>query len=482
MTEAERVIGRAAEKRLLDTALASKDPELIAIYGRRRVGKTYLVREHLKRNLVFEVTGIHDQGLAVQLANFHTALRRSNPALPLIQPRSWLEAFELLRHCLDQPGPRRGKRVLFFDEFPWLATRKSGFVAAFEHFWNDYASRRRDVAIVVCGSAAAWMIRNVVNARGGLHNRLTRRMRLEPFHLGEVRQYLHYRKVRWDQRQTVLAYMAFGGIPHYLNLIRPGQSAAQCIDAECFRTEGLLRGEYDNLYAALFEAYEVHEAIVRTLATTRTGMVRDRLIAKARLTSGGGVTKAIEELALSGFIAETVALDKKSKGSVWRLSDEFSAFYWHWMRSKNSSKSWLRESSGRRYESWCGYAFESLCFKHASAIRSAIGIADVQAQLASWRYAAMPGSDDEGAQIDLLLDRADGCINLCEIKYSSGPYVITKGYAEELRRKLRVFRERSGRKQTLFLTMITPEGVKPNRYSEELVTNQVVLNDLFAAK
>jgi hypothetical protein len=211
-------------------------------------------------------------------------------------------------------------------------------------------------------------------------------------------------------------------------------------------------------------------------------MVRDQLIAKARLTSGGGVTKAIEELALSGFIAETVALDKKSKGSVWRLSDEFSAFYWHWMRSKNFSKSWLRESSGRRYESWCGYAFESLCFKHASAIRSAIGIADVQAQLASWRYAAMPGSDDEGAQIDLLLDRADGCINLCEIKYSSGPYVITKGYAEELRRKLRVFRERSGRKQTLFLTMITPEGVKPNRYSEELVTNQVVLNDLFAAK
>lgn len=482
MVTIEQVIGRVAEKRLLDVAIASKDPELIAVYGRRRVGKTYLIREHLKRNLVFEVTGIHDQKMTVQLANFHTALRRSFPMIPLLQPRSWLEAFELLRSCLEQLDSTQGKRVLFFDEFPWLATRKSGFVPAFENFWNTYASRRRDLAIVVCGSAAAWMIRNVVNARGGLHNRLTRRIRLEPFHLSEVQQYLQYRKIRWDQRQTVLAYMAFGGIPHYLNLIRPGQSAAQCIDAECFKPEGMLRGEYRNLYAALFESYEIHEAIVRTLSSTWTGLTRDQLIAKAQLSSGGGVTKAIEELSLSGFITETVALDKKSKGSVWRISDEFSVFYWHWMQSKGSTNSWLRQSSGRRYESWCGYAFESLCLKHVKAIQAAIGIADVQADVASWRYHAKPGSDEEGAQIDLLIDRADRCINICEIKYSSEPYVVTKSYAEELRRKLRVFAQRSGRTQTLFLTMITPEGIKPNRYTEELVTNQVLMADLFAKK
>jgi hypothetical protein len=478
----EKVIGREAEKRLLDHALTSRDPELIAVFGRRRVGKTYLIREYLRRNLVFEVTGIHDQSMSMQLANFHTALRRSFPELPMVQPRSWLEAFELLRGCLEQLDSTEGKKVLFFDEFPWLATRKSGFVPAFENFWNTYASRRRDLAVVVCGSAAAWMIRNVVNARGGLHNRLTRRIRLEPFQLNEVQQYLQYRKIRWDQRQTVIVYMAFGGIPHYLNLIRPGQSATQCIDDECFQPEGMLRSEYSNLYAALFESYEIHEAIVKNLASTWTGLTRDQLIARAGLSSGGGVTKAIEELALSGFITETVALDKKSKGSVWRISDEFSVFYWHWMQSKTSTQNWLKMSSGRRYESWCGYAFESLCLKHSNAIRAALGIAEVQTNVASWRYAAKSGAEEEGAQIDLLFDRADRCINLCEIKYSTGAYVVTKSYAEELRRKIRVFAQRSGRKETLFLTMITPDGIKPNRYTEELVTNQVLLKDLFGKK
>jgi uncharacterized protein len=481
MAKIDQVIGRSAEKRVLDTVLASKDPELIAVYGRRRVGKTFLIREHMKPHLVFEVVGLHDQSTAIQLANFQASLRQAFPIVPLVQPKSWLEAFELLRHCLEQPTRGKGKRVIFFDEFPWLATRKSGFVAAFEIFWNSYASRQRDLAVVVCGSAAAWMIRNLVNARGGLYNRLTRRIRLEPFRLNEVQQYLHHRKIRWDQRQIALAYMAFGGIPHYLNLIQPGQSAAQCIEAECFLSEGMLRNEYQNLYAALFESYATHEAIVKVLATSWAGLTRDQVLVKAQLASGGGVTKAVEELQLSGFVTETFSLDKKTKGSLQRLTDEFSVFYWHWMHSASATNSWLRKSSSRRYQAWCGYAFESMCFKHLQAIRGAIGIGDVETEAASWRHVAKARTDEEGAQIDLLLDRADHCINICEIKFSDKPYVISKSYAQALERKLRVFRERSGRDQTLFLTIITPQGIKPNRYSAELVTNEVVLSDFFAA-
>ncbi|MBL8819147.1 MAG: AAA family ATPase [Planctomyces sp.] len=480
MARSEKVIGRVDEKRVLDVVLASRDPELVAVYGRRRVGKTFLIREHMKQHLVLEVVGMHDQGTAVQLANFLMSLRNAFPAVPLVQPRTWLEAFELLRHCLEQPTQIKGKRVIFIDEFPWMASRKSGFVAAFENFWNYYASRHRDLAVIVCGSAAAWMIRNVVNARGGLHNRLTRRILLEPFRLDEVQQYLQYRRIPWDQRQIVMVYMAFGGIPHYLNLIQPGQSAAQCIEAECFRSEGMLRNEYRNLYAALFESYATHEAIVKVLATSWIGLTRDQVLARAHLSSGGGVTKAIEELQLSGFVTETFSLDKKSKGSLLRLTDEFSVFFWHWMHSTAAANSWLRQSSGRRYETWCGYAFESLCFKHLHAIRGAIGIADVETQAASWRYVGKTATDEEGAQIDLLLDRADQCINICEIKFSDKPFVISKSYAQSLERKLRVFRHRSGRHQTLFLTMITPQGIVPNRYSAELVTNEVVLNDLFA--
>jgi uncharacterized protein len=475
----EQVIGRTAEKLVLDGVLASTDPELVAVYGRRRVGKTYLIREYLKPQLVLEVVGMHDQSMAIQLANFQAALRQAFPQVPLLQPSNWLEAFELLRQCLEQPGPIKGKRVIFFDEFPWLATRKSNFLSCFENFWNGYASRQRDLAVIICGSAAAWMIRNVVQSRGGLHNRLTRRIRLEPFRLPEVQQYLEYRKIRWDQRQIVLAYMALGGIPHYLNLIRPGQSAAQCIEAECIRPEGMLRNEYHSLFAALFESYTTHEAIVKVLATSWAGLTRDQVLAKARLRSGGGVTRAIEELQLAGFITETSSLDKKTKGSSLRLTDEFSVFYWHWMHSATAANHWLRQTAGRRYDAWCGYAFESICFKHLDAVRRAIGIADVETQAASWRFVPRSGTDEEGAQIDLLLDRADRCMNICEIKFSDKPFVITKSYAETLERKLRVFRQRMGKPRTLFLTMITPHGVVQNRYSEDLVTNQVLLKDLF---
>ena len=348
---------------------AAGDPELLAVYGRRRVGKTFLIREHLKDRIVFEVAGMHEQSTSSQLAGFHAALRRAFPNVASVQPRTWLDAFEILRTCLDQSSKSKHKRVVFFDEFPWLATRKSNFLAAFENFWNDYA--------------------------------------------------------------------------------------------------------------ALFENYQTHETIVKTLAASNSGLTRDQLIEKSQLTSGGGVTKAIEELALSGFLTETLALDKKAKSSLLRLTDEFSVFYWDWMHSNTAANSWMRQATSRRYEAWCGYAFESICFKHLQQIQRGLGIADVGAHVASWHYSAKKGSQEEGAQIDLLLDRADHCIDLCEIKFSDKPFTITKSYAESLARKIRVFRERSGRHQTLFLTMITPYGVVANRYSEQLVTKQVTLSDLF---
>jgi hypothetical protein len=482
LSKSQNIIGRVAEKSVLDRVLSSRDPELVALYGRRRVGKTFLVREHLKDYIVFEVAGIHDQSTGSQLAGFHAALRRSFPNIASVQPTNWLDAFEILRSCLEAQAKQKRKQVVFFDEFPWFATRKSNFLAAFDHFWNSYASRRRDLAVVICGSAAAWMIRNIVNARGGLHNRLTHRMRLEPFHLHEVELYLQSRKIHWDRKQLTSLYMAFGGIPHYLNLIRTGQSASECIDAECFRPEGMLRSEYHNLYAALFESYQTHEAIVKTLAMSHSGLTRDQLIERTNLTSGGGFTKAIEELVLSGFVTETHALDKKTKSSLLRLTDEFSVFYWDWMHSNTAANSWMRQATSRRYESWCGCSFESVCFKHLKQLQIALGIADVDTHVASWRYSPKKNSKEEGAQIDLVLDRADQCIHLCEIKFADKPFTITKSYAELLERKLRVFHQYSGRRQTVFLTLITPYGLSPNRYSEQLVAKQVTLKDLFVSK
>ena len=482
MVEEQLIVSRHEERAELDLALTSPGAELVAVYGRRRVGKTFLIRQHFRNQMLFETVGLNDGNLARQLANFHHSLRTAFPQMTSILPKNWLEAFELLRTALAQSAPpsKKAKRVLFFDEFPWMETRGSGFVAAFEAFWNQYASERRDLIVIICGSAAAWMVQRVLRAKGGLHNRLTRRLRLTPFSLGETQEFLQSRGVQLDAFQIALTYMAIGGIPHYLNHIRPGKSAAQNIEALCFRPTGMLREEYDSLLSALFDRDSMHQAIVKALATSWQGLLRDQLIKKAKLTSGGRVSKAIEELVLSGFVQETTAWNKKTKEAVYRLVDEFSVFYWAWMAGAADDDRWMQLATGKRYDSWCGYSFENLCFRHLHQLKQALGISGIQTSTGTWRYQS--ADDSPGAQIDLLIERADRCFNLVEAKFSTNRYVITKAYAEELAQKIQVFRERTKVTKPIFLTLITPHGIAPNRHSIGLSIAEVTLSDLLTGR
>ena len=480
MNERLPIVGRKDERSELDLALKSPNAELIAVYGRRRVGKTFLIRQHFRDHLIFESVGLHDGNLARQLLNFHSSLRQAFPQMTTLPPRSWLEAFELLRESLERNFKvTKSKRVLFFDEFPWMETRGSGFVAAFEAFWNQYASLRRDLIVVACGSAAAWMVQRVIRAKGGLHNRLTRRMRLMPFNLGETDEFLRMKGIQLDPFQIAQIYMAIGGIPHYLNHIRAGKSAAQNIESLCFRSTGMLREEYESLLTALFDRDSMHQTIVKVLATSWQGLVRDELIKKAKLTSGGRLTQAIEDLVLSGFVQETAAWNKKTKETVYRLVDEFSIFYWTWMHSATADTQWMQIATGKRFDSWCGYAFENLCFKHLHQIKRTLGISGIQTSAGTWRHIS---SDSEpGAQIDLLIERADRCFNLVEAKFSMHPYVITKAYAAELQSKINVFRAKARVTNPIFLTLITPFGVELNRNSVGLSLEQLTLADLIAS-
>ncbi len=454
MKEKTQIVGRRDERLELDLALRSHSAELIAVYGRRRVGKTFLIREHYRDHVIFEAVGLHDGSLARQLANFYAGLRQAFPTLITLAPKNWLDAFELLRAALDQNVPPTStKHVLFFDEFPWMETRRSGFVAAFENFWNQYASQRRDLIVVVCGSAAAWMVNRVIRAKGGLHNRLTRRLRLLPFSLGETREFLNSRGIQLDAFQVAQIYMAIGGIPHYLNHIRPGKSAAQNIEWLCFRPTGMLREEYDSLLTALFDRDSMHQHIVKALAKSWKGLMRDELIQQAKLTSGGRITQALEDLVLSGFVQETAAWNKKTKDTVYRLVDEFSIFYWTWMVNAKSDVQWMQMATGKRFDSWCGYAFENLCFKHLDQIKRSLGISGIQTSAGTWRHQS--SGSETGAQIDLLIERADRCFNLVEAKFSLHPYVITKAYAQEIQNKVNVFREKTKLTRPIFITMIT---------------------------
>jgi hypothetical protein len=478
------VIGRKDEQEKFSKALASGESEFVAVYGRRRVGKTFLIREFFGQAIRFELTGMQGVSLRDQLVNFAGALAKAKGLSETLQPpASWQEAFvQLERHIESLGAPAKGsKHVVFLDELPWLDTPRAKFCAALEHFWNSWASKRCDMLLVVCGSAASWMVQNLVEAKGGLHNRVTRKIRLLPFTLGETRAFLRSRGVDLTDYQVIELFMALGGVPHYLKMAEPGWSAAQIIDRTCFHPQGELRTEFDKLYASLFDKPDEHLALVKSLAKKPSGLTRTELLAAAGLPSGGTATRRLDELAESGFIQMSVPFGRREKDALIRLADEFSLFHHAWIAPLGKKPAhdghWLKQRGTPRWRAWSGYAFEGACLKHASRIKVALGIGGVQTTESPWRHT---GSETApGAQIDLLIDRADDTISLCEMKFSEGLFTIDKSYAGELRQKRDTFRRITGTRKNLFLTLVTTFGIADNAHAKELVANSVLADELF---
>jgi AAA+ ATPase superfamily predicted ATPase len=472
------IIGRKEEMKILQSAISTKESELIAVYGRRRIGKTYLIRNFYEDRLAFELTGMNDGSLKAQLLQFSKAFQKATKSpLPLMSPQSWTEAFTALEQMLGSLDKRK-KSVVFFDEFPWLNSRKSGFLGAFDHFWNTWASRQSHLIVVICGSAASWMIDNIVNAKGGLHNRITRSIRLLPFSLSETKAYLQSLSVHLDHYQILQVYMALGGVPHYLRNIERGQSATQALNKICFAKSGALREEFNNLYQSLFEHADNHIRIVRALSKVPKGLTRQEIIDACGLTSGGGATDLLNELEQSGFIQSAIPYKKTSREAIYRPTDEFSLFYIRFMDGVKISgnEMWTQISSTNAYKIWCGMSFEAICLKHIPQIKKALGILGIHGEESPWRYRGTKTSS--GTQIDLLIDRVDRTINICEMKFYTHEFIIDKTYANELDRKLGVFREQTRTKKSLFLTIITTYGVKSNEYSNRLIQNNLRM-DLF---
>jgi uncharacterized protein len=425
--------------------------------------------------------------LADQLANFADSLKKgTGTQIPYKIPGSWREAFQQLQLFLDAgPEIKKGaKRVVFLDELPWLNTPRSNFLGALQHFWNMYGSKRKDLILVVCGSAASWMIRQVVRSKGGLHNRLTRQIRLLPFTLAETREYLYSRGMKNLSNYSILQiYMSFGGVPYYLSLIEPGLSPAQVIDSICFSENGPLRFEYDQLYRSLFEASGQHLTVVEFLAKKRTGFSRMEILDGIGMKSGGTATDIFEELEESGFIGSYIPFGKKANDALYRLTDEFSLFHHYWIKPLGKQKPgtdyWMTRQTQPRYKSWAGYSFEGISLKHIRELKTALGIAKVATGESPWRHKPTAGAEGSGVQIDLLIDRADGIINLCEMKFYSSEYTVDAGYARELRRKIELFKEQTGARKSIFLTLITTFGVKENTHSTELEVIDLPADVLF---
>ena len=468
-----KLIGRKSELSILMTALKSNRSELIAIYGRRRVGKTFLIQKAYKNSIQFEFSGIHKAPLNQQLKNFHLTLSAKNAHFK--KPSDWIEAFHQLSQYIDTLRTRK-KKVIFIDEFPWLDTRKSNFLSVFDNFWNSYASKRDDLVVVICGSAASYMVKNIIKSTGGLHNRLTNKIRLAPFNLYETEQLLKYNQVKFSRYDILQIYMTMGGIPHYLEKISQGESVSQALDRICFDKNGFLRTEFDNVFVSLFDQHDNHEAIIRTLASVRKGLTRNEVLIKSKVKSGGTLTKTLQELEESGFIEKYIAY-KGTKDAIYRLTDEYSLFYIKYIEKTRPSSSgvWNKMHGQQSFKIWSGFSFETICIKHIEQIKEGLKISGINAIHGSW----IEKNSQNSAQVDLLIDRDDNVINLCEIKFYNTKYAINKKYANEIAKKAHAFISATKTKKNVFVTFITSYGLTSNQYSKQHVQSELTMDTLF---
>lgn len=484
----EQIIGREREQGLLVELMRSKKAEFIAVYGRRRVGKTYLIKNFMDAQscVFFHVTGLQKGSSTDQLEEFARQIGNTFYQSPSIIPRKrWKDAFEDLTRAIEEV-PKNKTVTLFFDEFPWMATPRSRLLTALELYWNRYWVFDKRIKLIICGSATSWIIEKVINNRGGLHNRVTRTIHLKPFALHETESYLKAQKINLTHRQILDLYTVLGGVPLYWSYVKKGRSAHQCIDELCFQGDGPLVKEFGRLFESLFEDPKPYTDLIRIIAKHRYGIGQSDLISKSKLPDGGTTVKRLHQLEEAGFIISLVPYGHKGKGVYYLLDDEYSLFYLSWIEpnlktiSKKSSNKgfWLSQSKHASWKTWSGYAFESTCYKHIDQIRRALDI-DPGSIVGTWRYVPRAKEKRKGAQIDLLFDRPDETITLCEIKCSLNPFSIDKSYAQDLQNKIDVFRKETRTKKQLFLSMITTMGLKPTMYSEEIVANETTLKDLF---
>ena len=472
------MIGREYEQRVLRAASESAESQLVVVYGRRRVGKTYLVRETFGNRFAFSHTGVEDGTMREELLAFWDSLR--DYGWDCERPKDWLDAFAELKKLLAQSTDE--KKIVFIDELPWMDTHRSGFLKVFEKFWNGWASARHDIMLIVCGSAASWMSKNVLNHKGGLFNRSSRQLYVLPFTLRECEILVRQRGLQMDRRDIVSAYMVFGGAAYYWTLLDPAESLAQNIDRLFFFRNGELANEFRRLYRSLFTNPDPYVAIVTALGTKKIGLSREELCAAGvGIVNNGNLTECLENLELSGFVRRYSAFGYAKRGSLYQLVDNFTLFYFKFVKEnlRKDEHFWSHAGTSPVRRVWEGLAFERVCLEHLPSIKAALGIAGVSASCSSWRQTSADG-EPKGAQIDLVIDRDDRVVNLCEMKFTKGEYEIDADEADRLRNRIEALAKAVGPRGNVHLTLVTAGGLKRNKYSN-LAQSVIALDDLFRA-
>ncbi len=471
------IVGRKLETEKLLGLLDKDESQFCAVYGRRRVGKTFLIRETFNRNFAFQHTGLANSDMEDQLDEFRASLKKYG-LKDCNSLKNWREAFHKLAELLEQSTDK--KKVVFIDELSWLDTPKSKFVSALEHFWNSWATARKeqDIVLIVCGSATYWIINNIVNNHGGLHNRLTSQIFLKPFNLNECERFCNAKGLNFSQTDIVEGYMVMGGIPYYWNYLNTQYSMSQNIDKLFFGEDSPLRNEFSSLYYSLYKNPIPHLAILSALGNNRTGLSRKEILEATKMSDNKTFASALEELEQCSFVRKYYSFGKKTKDALFQLIDNFTLFYYKYIlkNERHNEAFYTNSINSQTRVVWQGLAFERVCLSHLNQIKQKLGIIGVNSCANSWSVKATELHD--GAQIDLLIDRDDKTINICEAKYYNAEFAIDSKYAEDLRNKMNTFRIASKTNKTIKLTMITTFGLRRNAYSS-VVDSVVKMEELF---
>ena len=470
----KNLIARKEECHVLERCYKSNEPELVIIYGRRRVGKTFLITEFFEDNFAFRITGVYKKPKATQLSNFTYELnKKSGKEYECFE--TWSEAFRALRAYLDTL-PKNKKQVVFFDETPWLDTQKSDFLPSFDFFWNNYANSKNNLMFIVAGSASAWITNKLIENKGGFFNRHTARLYLEPFTLKETKEYLVRKGIHWNDYDIAQTYMVTGGIPFYLKQFDEDETVSENIDRIYFKKNGPLWDEFSRLYDTLFNGDQKYQDIVEALAKSRRGMKREEISKSAGVPKNGTLTKMLRNLIDSGFVSE-IESHSERKTTLYVLTDFYTIFYFDFLKENYGKEEhfWTITTDLPKRKAWLGLTFELLCKNHISQIKKKLGIEGISSTYYSWERQGNEYVD--GCQIDLVIDRRDNVADLCEIKFSTGTFAISKDYDENLRNKFSRFSDEYPRK-SIQMVLITTYGLAKGMYANT-INKVVTLKDFF---
>lgn len=467
------IIGRRHEQKILQMCIDSSKAEFIAVYGRRRIGKTFLVKQFFGENFDFYATGIYQASRSEQLKHWQEQLKKAS-GIKRNKPKDWNEAFDQLQENLNSLDGKE-RILIFLDELPWFDTPKSGFLRALDLFWNSWASNRKEIKLIVCGSATTWMTNKLLGDKGGLHNRVTRPVHLVPFSLRETEEYLKSLNIEWSRQEVLDTYMVLGGTPFYLSLLRPDLSLSQNVDELFFSSDAVLRTEYPFLFKSLFNEANLYRRVVETIASTLAGMTRKQIIKILKTTDNGNISEVLDNLVKCDFIRRYQAFGKKGYEPLYQLTDMYILFFLRFVKNNNGQNphAWSTMNAGKK-SAWLGYAFEQVCILHVAQIKKALGISGIASDVCSWYF----NSPEQKAQIDLVIDRSDKNIDLCEMKYSDHEYELKKDYVEYMKERRELFRAATKTQKTLRLTMIASSGIKQGMYSSA-VQSKLSADDLF---